>query len=368
MGRFSLWTDEEGRPQLRLADADPEAPPAPTREDVYRALAQKAQGLQMPEGMGLEGLDAAQGVDAEAASRARFAMAGERSAALIQRRQPNFAGMEPGKEALQAYLRRRAVAGEDLGRQAKAIEMEGEFEKARRQDELARAKAAQDSAHWDSEFGLKEGQAGEVGRHNRSEEALGWARLKDEKAKAAKDASDKKTEGALKAAGDLRRELQGNQVYKDTQLLASAYKKVASASENAAGDMSLIYGFMKILDPGSSVREGEFANAEQVGGAAAKFLNLYNKTIEGQRLTPAVRAQMKAEAGRLWAAQKVRFQTVADPYRSLAIKAGVSPDDVVLPLGDEEPSKTPAARIAELKASGVTDPAQIKAKLREEGY
>jgi len=54
-------------------------------------------------------------------------------------------------------------------------------------------------------------------------------------------------------------------------------------------DISIVFKFMKALDPESVVREGEFATAADAGGVPVKITNFYNKIIEGQLLTPELR-------------------------------------------------------------------------------
>jgi len=54
-------------------------------------------------------------------------------------------------------------------------------------------------------------------------------------------------------------------------------------------DISIVFKFMKALDPESVVREGEFATAANAGGIPVKVTNFYNKIIEGQLLTPELR-------------------------------------------------------------------------------
>ena len=54
-------------------------------------------------------------------------------------------------------------------------------------------------------------------------------------------------------------------------------------------DISIVFKFMKALDPESVVREGEFATAANAGGIPVRVTNFYNKIIEGQLLTPELR-------------------------------------------------------------------------------
>lgn len=66
--------------------------------------------------------------------------------------------------------------------------------------------------------------------------------------------------------------------------------KFAAENESAAGDVALIFGFMKMLDPGGRVTEGEFATTEQAGSVPEQVLGLYNRAVSGQRLTANQRA------------------------------------------------------------------------------
>ena len=49
-----------------------------------------------------------------------------------------------------------------------------------------------------------------------------------------------------------------------------------ASDPSAASDLALIFSFMKVLDPGSVVREQEFANAQNAAGVPDQVRNLYN--------------------------------------------------------------------------------------------
>ena len=48
-----------------------------------------------------------------------------------------------------------------------------------------------------------------------------------------------------------------------------------------ASDMALIFGFMKLLDPTSTVREGEYATVQNATGIPGRVTNAYNNAIDG---------------------------------------------------------------------------------------
>lgn len=99
-------------------------------------------------------------------------------------------------------------------------------------------------------------------------------------------------------------------------------------SVTAQDDLALIFAFMKMLDPGSVVREGEFANAQNTAGIPERVVNAYNKALRGTRLSDKQRneffntATMTMDSYRTGADQKSSF------YRDRATNYGLNPDNV----------------------------------------
>lgn len=117
----------------------------------------------------------------------------------------------------------------------------------------------------------------------------------------------------------------------DFQKIGSAFKKVNSSKATAAGDLSLIFNFMKILDPTSVVREGEFATAASAGPLIdAKTLGLYNRIVSGERLLPSQRTDFKATAQEVFSSQIGDQLTREQEFTDIAKRAGMNPKDVVL--------------------------------------
>lgn len=102
--------------------------------------------------------------------------------------------------------------------------------------------------------------------------------------------------------------------------ISQAYTKIEAAATNKspAGDLSLIFGYMKILDPGSVVREGEFATAQNTGSVPESIRSLYNRIVSGERLTETQRADFLGQAKNLVRSQKQLFDTTLIPkYNSI---------------------------------------------------
>jgi hypothetical protein len=112
--------------------------------------------------------------------------------------------------------------------------------------------------------------------------------------------------------------------------IKDAYKKVESSGDNAAGDLALIFSFMKILDPGSVVREQEFANAQNSAGVPEQIRNQYNRVLSGERLSPEQRVRFRGEAQNIFNAQKETQKANEQIFRSIAERQGMNPDDVVV--------------------------------------
>ena len=111
--------------------------------------------------------------------------------------------------------------------------------------------------------------------------------------------------------------------------IASAYRKIESAPNTAAGDMSKIFGFMKILDPSSTVREGEYASAENARGVPDTVRSQYNKVMSGQRLSPNQRTQFTQAAGDLIKSQQELFEGQKKYFSDVASHLKISPENII---------------------------------------
>lgn len=143
--------------------------------------------------------------------------------------------------------------------------------------------------------------------------------------------------GQADIAEGLRKELLGNDVTKNTQALAEAVSRMQDAYSNpsAAGDISLVFGFMKALDPRSTVRENEQATAENAGGVPSTVRNTWNKIMTGERLPQHVRDDFMTKARGAFAQQYGRYKQFSGEFGRLAREKGVPETDVALDFGFE---------------------------------
>ena len=121
-----------------------------------------------------------------------------------------------------------------------------------------------------------------------------------------------------------------------------AYGRIrASATDpSPAGDLALIFNYMKVLDPGSTVREGEFATAANSASIPDRLIAQYNKVVNGERLAPAQRTDFVGRAGDLYAQQETFYKGHEGRYRELANSYGLNADNVVYGLNQGLPEDT----------------------------
>ena len=107
---------------------------------------------------------------------------------------------------------------------------------------------------------------------------------------------------------------------------------------SASGDLALIFNYMKMLDPGSVVRESEFANAAATGALGERFIAAGKKIAKGERLSQAMRKDFADRANKLYLTQRSIQKKRTDTYIGRAERAGVNPADVVFDIIDFDES------------------------------
>jgi hypothetical protein len=127
-----------------------------------------------------------------------------------------------------------------------------------------------------------------------------------------------------------------------TRLQARDAIRTAATNPSAAGDLALIFAFMRMLDPGSTVREGEFANAQNAAGVPDTIRNAYNRAMTGERLNPAQRADFMAQAESQFASAQRRQRGLVNVFTGRAKRAGLNPEDVVIDYDTVFAPATPA--------------------------
>lgn len=127
---------------------------------------------------------------------------------------------------------------------------------------------------------------------------------------------------------------------KGYQEVKSAYGRVLASEDNAVGDLSLIFGYMKMLDPGSVVREGEFATAQNAAGVPERIQNIYNRVASGERLAPSQRQSFKGQAGKLYSTAQKQEAEIRSGIDRIAKGYGLNTDNIFYTQREIAPGST----------------------------
>lgn len=171
-----------------------------------------------------------------------------------------------------------------------------------------------------------------------------------------------------KLATDLRTERSVLPTTKDTMAVSASYNKIQSAANkpSAAGDLALIFNFMKMLDPGSVVRESEFKSAEQARAWMSKseengvqipaaVKQGIQKLKDGQFLLPEQRQDFVSQAEGLYQAQIDIQNQIDAQFASLAREAGIDPQKVLLNFSANTKNKSNMDRYEKIKLLNALD-------------
>lgn len=129
----------------------------------------------------------------------------------------------------------------------------------------------------------------------------------------------------------IRSAFSGEPVYKAYQEMRSAYGQITDSlrQESPAGDLAAATKFMKLLDPGSVVRESELYLAMKASGALDRFVNYANMRINGTSLTPTQRKDFQSLADQLFSTAANTYNAKRNEYADLAREYKLNPDRAV---------------------------------------
>lgn len=128
------------------------------------------------------------------------------------------------------------------------------------------------------------------------------------------------TEQQISILQNLQGQIRQDADVKNFVEVRQAYNRVLSATKepSAAGDLALIFNYMKMLDPGSTVREGEFANAQNSAGVPERLRANYNQIVNGERLSVNQRNDFVNQAKGLYESQLGSYENAINFYKNQA--------------------------------------------------
>jgi hypothetical protein len=119
---------------------------------------------------------------------------------------------------------------------------------------------------------------------------------------------------------------------KDFVTIRNAHSQIDKLATNgtAGSDVALIYSFMKILDPGSVVRETEYATAQNAAGVPDQIKNVWNRILDGERLNPNQRADFVNQAKTIYNVQEGNYRRTQEQYKGIAERKGLDPRNTMI--------------------------------------
>jgi len=102
----------------------------------------------------------------------------------------------------------------------------------------------------------------------------------------------------------------------------------SAAQKSGAGDIALVTSFLKMLDPGSVVRESEFATAQASEGKLTQTLNQLKSFKDGDILTPSQRQEYVDLAKLYMEPIQKRAEIDKTTYQGIVRKFKLDPENV----------------------------------------
>ena len=124
---------------------------------------------------------------------------------------------------------------------------------------------------------------------------------------------------------------------KQFSVARDAFSKLEAAAvdPSPAGDLALIFSFMKVNDPGSTVREGEFATAQNSGSVTDRVKSLYNRVLEGTRLTETQRKDFVKRSRLLFKTQEKTQDRNIKRFKGIAKRKGLDFRNIIQTIDPE---------------------------------
>jgi hypothetical protein len=140
----------------------------------------------------------------------------------------------------------------------------------------------------------------------------------------------------------LKKSFAAEPVYKAYGEMQSAYGQINDSLKAAspAGDLAAATKFMKLLDPGSVVRESELGMAMAASGALDRAVNYAQLRISGEKLTPTQREDFAKLSRELFSTATTAYNTKRGEFEQMGTAYGL---DANRALG--APAKMPSKNI-----------------------
>lgn len=163
------------------------------------------------------------------------------------------------------------------------------------------------------------------------------------------------SQDVFKQQNDLRKDYISTPEVKAFNEMKSAYGQITAGlnAVSAAGDLTAATKFMKLLDPGSVVRESELYIAMDATGVIDKATNYYSRLSRGEKLTPSQREDFRNIATQLYKAAENTKLSYDKQYEDIAKSNNLDPSKVIVNYKKTQLSTQPRNKADILKSYGV---------------
>ena len=143
---------------------------------------------------------------------------------------------------------------------------------------------------------------------------------------------DRSPEEEFAASTEIRKEFNALQPVKDFANRQGALGIIQGSAQepSPAGDLALIFAYMRMLDPGSVVRESEFQLAASAGSLPQRAQAAYDQIMTGRRLTNQQRQDFINRSQTLYQEAEQQFGRLYDDYKTRAERAKLNIQDALV--------------------------------------
>lgn len=176
-------------------------------------------------------------------------------------------------------------------------------------------------------------------------------KLQADTAKLRRDAKGDLSQGdRTKLMSDTRKQITGEDVYKDYQSVNTGYTRVAIGAKmgKGVGDLAIVNGVVRMLDPNSVVRPSEFQTAANAQGWLEWAKTWIPKIESGALLDEEVRARFLSLAQQLHDSHRnLMTEEIGRSYGNILKNTGVSLEEI-FPVSSSGSATQPSGSVATL--------------------
>jgi hypothetical protein len=132
----------------------------------------------------------------------------------------------------------------------------------------------------------------------------------------------------FKDVGNLRKEYNALPQVKTFSEVQTSYENMqkAARSKSPYGDMAMIYAIMKMYDPNTGVKEGEYASAKNAASLPDQLVNAYNKARLGTLLNRDQRKDLLNQGEHIFSTHQARLNEAKSRYSDIIDLYGIDPN------------------------------------------